>query len=58
MEYPISRQKIDEYKEWLVQHPIDPDWDEEAACLDGKLPYEEARSRAIYDLLLCLGELP
>lgn len=57
MDYDISRQKIDEMKEFLRRHPINHEWDEEAEMLDGVLPNDEEIARSCYRALKYLGEI-
>lgn len=57
MEYDTPRQKIDEMKEFLRQHPINPEWDVEADSFDGVLPCNEEMARLYQSLLEDLGEL-
>ena len=57
MPHNITSQKIEQYKEYLKQHPIDHSFDELFECLDGEFPREQAISRMIYNLLKDLGEI-
>ncbi len=58
MESLITPELIQELKEFLIEHPPDPAYDEEAEYLDGKLPPQEFKSRCAYGFLESLGELP
>lgn len=44
-------------KEFLRQHPINHEWDEEAEMLDGVLPEAEYQARTCYRILKRLGEM-
>ncbi|WP_418972178.1 hypothetical protein [Allofournierella sp.] len=57
MDYTISPQKIEEMKEFLRLHPIDPVWDEEAMTFDGVLPPDEDKARDYRMILRHLGEI-
>lgn len=57
MGYTISPQEIEEMKEFLRMHPIDPAWDKEDEMLDGVLPKDELEARMCRDILKDLGEL-
>ena len=53
----IPRQEIEEMKEFLRQHPINHEWDEEDEMFDGVLPADEDEARACYRILKRIGEL-
>jgi len=55
--YTIPQQKIDEMKEFLRLHPVDPAWDEEAMTFDGVLPPDEDKARDYQAILKALGEI-
>ncbi len=57
MDYTISPREIEEMKEFLRQHPINHEWDEEAEMLDGVLPEAEYQARTCYRILKRLGEM-
>lgn len=57
MGYTISSQEIEEMKEFLRLHPINPEWDEEAETFDGILPAAEDEARSCYRILKRLSEI-
>ena len=53
----ITKDKIQEMKQYLKDHPIDPAWDREAETLDGIIPDQEMIARLYRSALQDLGEL-
>ncbi|MDD2992833.1 MAG: hypothetical protein PHG73_04735 [Pygmaiobacter sp.] len=58
MDSSITREEIEEMKEFLRKNPIDHKWDEEAEYFDSNLPPLQAAARTATSLLKDLGELP
>ena len=60
MAFSITPQEIEEMKQFLREHPIDPQYDLPDGCieLDGSTPLDQLAARSCYDLLKELGELP
>ena len=54
-----SREEVEEMKQHLRDHPIDPQYDEECELmLDGNPPIGQLLSRTDYEILADFGELP
>ena len=51
---------VSEMKNYLKEHPIDPQYDEPEGyiVLDGNTPPSQLAARGYYDILKKLGELP
>ena len=56
----ITPEKIEYMKNYLKEHPIDPQYDEPEGyiVLDGNTPPSQLAARGYYDILKKLGELP
>ena len=58
MEYSISTAEIEEMKQYLRDHPIDPAWDWEYMKLDNNhTPDEQKIARGYKEILQMLGEM-
>ena len=58
MEYSISTAEIEEMKQYLREHPIDPAWDWEYMKLDNNhTPDEQKIARGYKEILQMLGEM-
>lgn len=53
----ISKDKIQQMKQYLKDHPINPAWDREAETLDGIIPDQEMIARLYRSALQDLGEM-
>ena len=55
----ITPEKIEYMKNYLKEHPIDPQYDEPEGyiVLDGNTPPSQLAARVYYDILKKLGEL-
>ena len=58
MGYDITPQKVEEMRRFLLEHPLDPDYDENVIELDGDCSADQLRSRLYYAILKELGKLP
>lgn len=60
MEFTITPKDIEYMKNYIKEHPIDPQYDIPDGCieLDGYTPLSQLAARGYYDLLKDLGELP
>lgn len=54
----LTPERIAEMQKWLLEHPIDHQYDEMCKMLDSAAPSEQLASRAAYTVLKQLGQLP
>lgn len=52
----ITPERIRKYKDYVREHPPQPEWDEEAEYFDNSLPYDEETSRIYRIILQKIGE--
>lgn len=60
MEYNITPERIKELKQYLKDHPIDPEYDDDDGyiTLDEDCPPDQLAAQCARELLKMLGELP
>lgn len=60
MAFAITPEEIEHMKNYLKEHPIDPQYDEPEGyiVLDGNTPPSQLAARGYYYILKKLGELP
>ena len=54
----LTPERIAEMQKWLLEHPIDHEYDEMCDMLDSPAPPAQLASRAAYNVLKEIGELP
>lgn len=54
----LTPERIAEMQKWLLEHPIDHEYDEMCDMLDRPAPPAQLASRAAYNVLKEIGELP
>lgn len=54
----LTRERIAEMQKWLIEHPIDHEYDEMCDMLDSPALPEQLASRAAYEALKEIGKLP
>lgn len=54
----LTPERIAEMQEWLLEHPIDYEYDEMFDMLDSPAPPAQLASRAAYSVLKEIGKLP
>ncbi len=54
----LTPERIAKMQKWLLEHPIDHEYDEMCDMLDSPAPPAQLASRAVYNVLKEIGELP
>lgn len=54
----LTPERIAEMQQWILDYPIDPQYDEACNTLDSDAPSDQLASRAAYRVLKRLGKLP